>query len=307
MEIIINNRFIIDRKIGNGAFGDIFNGYDKKTGKLVAIKLENIKKKPGKPIMLAHEYSIYNELNTNMRTNTRIPRVHWYGIEGDYSILIMDLMGNTLESLFNLCKRKFSLKTTLMIGIQMLDIIEYIHQNSYIHRDLKPENFLLGINENRHYLYLIDFGLGKRFKNNNKQHCELQSGKKLVGTARYASVNSHNGLELSRRDDLESLFYNLLYFLNGTLPWMGLPGKTRDEKYTNIKDTKNKITVMELCQGLPIEFTNFINHVKSLKFNEKPNYRYLKSLCTDLMIQNNFRFDYNYDWSTFNPNTGSPR
>lgn len=297
MEVIINKRFIIDRKIGNGAFGEIFNGYDKKTNKLVAIKLENIKKKPGKPIMLAHEFTIYTDLSSNMKNDTRLPKIHWYGIEGDYSILIMDFLGTTLESLFNTCQRKFSLKTTLMIGIQMLDIIEFIHKQSYIHRDLKPENFLIGINENRHYIYLIDFGLGKRFKNINKQHCNLLSGKKLVGTARYASANSHNGLELSRRDDLESIFYILLYFIKGTLPWMGLPGKTRDEKYQNIKNVKNEITVLKLCQDLPVEFMNFISHIKSLKFNEKPNYKYLKSLFIDLLLKDDLKFDYNYDWN----------
>ena len=302
---IINNRFIIDRKIGNGAFGEIFIGYDKKTGKLVAIKFEDIRKK-GKPnttlssgkktTMLQHEYSIYRDLNVNHGGIIRIPKIHWFGMEGDFNVLVMDFLGNTLESLFMQCGQKFGLKTTIMIGVQILDLLEYIHRYSYIHRDLKPENFLIGINENRHYIYLIDFGLGKRFKNKNKQHCELIKGKKLVGTARYASANSHNGLELSRRDDLESLFYILVYFLNGSLPWQGLPGKTRDEKYQNIKNKKNSITIDNLCQGLPDEFKKFILYVKNLDFRERPDYLYLKNLLLYLLNKNGFEFDYNYDW-----------
>lgn len=186
-----------------------------------------------------------------------IPEVFWYGIEGDYKALVMELLGQSLEDLFQFCNRKLTLKTTCMLADQMISRLEYMHNQNFIHRDMKPDNFLMGTSRNQ--VYLIDFGLSKRYKDpKTGQHIAYKDKKSLTGTARYASVNTHVGIEQSRRDDLESIGYILIYFLKGVLPWQGLAGKTKDEKYDRIKDKKISTTVETLTKGLPEEFARYI-------------------------------------------------
>ena len=149
-----------------------------------------------------------------------IPSVHWFGVEGDYNCMVMDLLGPSLEDLFSFCKRKFSLKTVLMLGDQMVQRLEYMHNNHFIHRDMKPDNFLVGVGKKQQLLYMIDYGLAKRYREpKTGDHIPYRDNKSLTGTARYASVNTHLGIEQSRRDDLESIAYILIYFLKGSLPW----------------------------------------------------------------------------------------
>lgn len=150
----------------------------------------------------------------------------------------MDLLGKSLEELNQLCKGKLSLKTVLLLGEQMIDRIQYLHHRHFLHRDIKPDNFVMGKNNKRHSVYIIDFGLAKRYLNREGKHIKYKQGKELTGTARYASINTHVGVEQGRRDDLESLGYVLLYFLRGKLPWQGMPGKTKKIKYRNIMNKK---------------------------------------------------------------------
>lgn len=146
--------------------------------------------------------------------------MHWFGVEGDYNCMVMDLLGPSLEDLFTFCKRKFSLKTVLMIGDQMIQRVEYLHNNHFLHRDIKPDNFLVGIGKKQHICYMIDFGLAKRYRDpKTGDHIPYRDNKSLTGTARYASVNTHLGIEQARRDDLESIGFILVYFLKGSLPW----------------------------------------------------------------------------------------
>ncbi len=290
-EILINDRFVVNKIIGKGSFGEVYLGFDKSSSNLVAIKLEHKDKKK----MLHHEYNIYSGLSFNNKI--KIPKVYWFGKEGDYNVLVMDFLGNPLEKLFTICGRKFSIKTTIMIAIQCLELMEMLHQSNHVYRDIKPENFLVGTGKNRHYVHLIDFGLAKKFKNKDNIHAKMIKGKKLVGTARYASLNSHYGNELSRRDDLESLFYMLVYFLKGSLPWMAAQGKTREEKYGNILKIKEK-AIKCITKNLPREFDYYFKHVRSLKYAEKPNYLYLRKLFFDIAKRFNIKLDYIYDWSS---------
>lgn len=292
MSILIKDQYVLLHKLGNGSFASVYMGFDKHNSRTIAIKL--IPKKNGQ--MLHHESSVYREVSDGKHC---IPRVYWYGEQDDYNVLIIEYMGNTIESLFTQCGRKFSLKTTLMIGVQIFDLIEYLHRCNFIHRDLKPENFVMGDGLKSHLVYMIDFGLSKRYKNAENQHMKLNTGKKLVGTARYASINNHKGLESSRRDDLESFAYLLIYFLKGQLPWQSVGGKNRDENYEIIKQRKINTTVENLCAGIPVEFCFFLDHVRSLRFEERPNYKYLKNLLVELMTKHGFLMDYKYDWVSF--------
>lgn len=181
-----------------------------------------------------------------------IPNVYWYGSQGNYNVLIMDLLGPSLEDLFNSMKRKFTVKTMLMVCEQMLNRIEFIHNRGFIHRDVKPDNFLMGVGKKKHVVYAIDFGLAKRFKDpKTGLHIPYKDGKSLTGTARYASINTHLGIEQARRDDVEALILVMIYFLRGELPWQGLKAKNVKEKYAKIKEKKINTNLEELCEGMP--------------------------------------------------------
>ena len=290
-EQIINDQYIIKQKIGKGSFGEVFIGLNRATNTIVAIKMENTDKK----YILAHEYEIYKELSAS-RVALKIPKIFWYGTVGNNQVIVMEYLGNSLEFFLQKCNGKFTLKTTLMLGIQMFEQLKNLHDNCYIHRDIKPENFLMGIGGGKSYVYLIDFGLAKRYKSKEHVHLKCTTDKKLIGTARYASVNSHNGIEQSRRDDLESLMYLLIYFLKGHLPWQGISTTDRDVKYTKIGELKETIPIDRLCEGVPKELHNFLSHVKSLEFKNKPDYKYLHTQLTSMFTRIGYSFDYIYDW-----------
>lgn len=178
--------------------------------------------------------------------------MHWSGTEAGCNVMVIDLLGPSLEDLFNFNQRKFSLKTTLMLADQMISRVEYIHSKNYIHRDIKPDNFLTGLGKNSHVAFVIDYGLSKKFRDvKTHQHIPYRENKNLTGTARYASINAHLGIEQSRRDDLEAIGYVLVYFLKGYLPWQGIKANNKQEKYHKIMEKKMTTPVEILCKSLP--------------------------------------------------------
>ena len=154
-----------------------------------------------------------------------VPGLYYIGTDSStpnqhFHVMVMDLLGPSIEDLFQTCKRNFDLKTVLMIGQQMIRRIEKVHDERIIHRDIKPDNFLIGGTEStRDNVYIIDFGLAKCYKNSEGEHIPYKDGKNLTGTARYASIATHKGIEQSRRDDLETIGHVLLYLVKGSLPW----------------------------------------------------------------------------------------
>lgn len=293
MDLRVGKKYRIGRKIGSGSFGDIYLGTNIISGEEVAIKLENVK---AKHPQLEYEAKVYKALSGGVG----IPFVRWYGTECDYNAMVIDLLGPSLEDLFNYCNRKFTYKTVLLLADQLICRIEYIHARCFIHRDIKPDNFLMGIGRRGSQVNVIDFGLAKKYRDpRNHLHIPYRENKNLTGTARYASVNTHLGIEQSRRDDLESLGYVLIYFCRGSLPWQGLKAVTKRQKYDRIMEKKMTIPNDVLTKGLPGEFLEYMNYVKNLRFDDKPDYPYLRKLFRDLFKKENYRYDYVFDWTLY--------
>lgn len=290
MELRVARRFRVGPKIGSGSFGEIYAGTNVHTGEEVAIKLEPLKSKHPQ---LLYESKIYRVLQGGFG----VPSVKWFGSEGDYNVLVIDLLGPSLEDLFNYCGKKFSLKTVLMLADQMLHRLEYMHSRSYIHRDVKPDNFLIGTASRKHICHIIDFGLAKKYQDpRSGRHIPYLEGKNLTGTARYASINTHLGIEQSRRDDIESLGFVLMYFLRGSLPWQGLKATTKKQKYQRILERKQATHPEQLCKGYAVEFRDYFAHCLSLGFEDRPDYRYLKKMFRDLFERQSFEDDGVFDW-----------
>ncbi|CAG7666505.1 unnamed protein product [Allacma fusca] len=291
MELRVRNKYRLGRKIGSGSFGDIYLGTNITTGEEVAIKLECIKTKHPQLHIESRFYKL-------MQGGVGIPTIKWCGTEGDYNVMVMELLGPSLEDLFNFCNRRFSLKTVLLLADQLISRIESIHLRSFIHRDVKPDNFLMGLGKKGNLVYIIDFGLAKKYRDHRThQHIPYRENKNLTGTARYASINTHLGKEQSRRDDLESLGYVLMYFNRGSLPWQGLKAATKRQKYERISEKKMSTAVDELCKGYPPEFATYLNYCRALRFEEKPDYGYLRQLFRNLFHRQGFTYDYVFDWN----------
>ena len=292
--ISFNKRFKILRKIGSGSFGDVHRGIDLTNNEEVAIKIENRTMRHSR---LKCEYDLYKTIESTGHVMKGIPKIIYFGKFQNQNVLVMEQLGLSLEHLFNKqrkrYKKNFSLQTVLLIAIQLINLLEFIHQNKIIHRDIKPDNFLIG-KKSPETIYMIDFGLSSQFKNGRK-HIHYSEDNSLTGTLRYASVRNHIGIEQSRRDDLESLGYMLIYFLKGKLPWQGLKGDTKEIRRHNIKMTKMMTPISKLCTDIPIEFYHYMCYCKNLDFSETPNYSYLKNLFKKLYTKKFKKVIY-FDW-----------
>ncbi|KAB0338614.1 hypothetical protein FD755_025204 [Muntiacus reevesi] len=287
---IVGGRYKLVREIGCGSFGDVYLAIDLTSHEEVAVKLEL---QNARQPRLVHETELYNILQGGVG----IPQIRWSGQEADSNVLVMDLLGPSLEDLFNFCSRKFSMKTVLMLADQMISRLEYVHTHNLIHRDIKPDNFLMGTGKQWKKLFLIDFGLAKKYRDSRTgQHISYRKGKRLTGTPPYASIRAHLGSEQSRRDDMESLGYVLMYFNRASLPWQGLQAATMKERYEKIREMKMATPVDVLCNGFPVEFAMYFKHCRGLSFEEAPDYTYLRQLFRLLFRTLNYQHDYAFDW-----------
>ncbi|CAO3677470.1 unnamed protein product [Rhizopus stolonifer] len=293
---VVGVHYKVGKKIGEGSFGVIYEGINLLNNQSVAIKFEP--RKSDAP-QLRDEYRTYKV----MAGSVGIPKAYYFGQEGIHNILVIDLLGPSLEDMFDSCGRHFSIKTTAMLAKQMLTRIQTVHEKNLIYRDIKPDNFLIGKpgSDSENQVFVVDFGMAKLYRDpKSKQHIPYRERKSLSGTARYMSINTHLGREQSRRDDLESLGHVFMYFLRGSLPWQGLKAATNKQKYEKIGEKKQSTAIKDLCDGYPEEFGIYLQYVRKLGFEETPDYDFLRSLFVKAIERSGDVEDGVYDWMLAN-------
>ncbi|KAI8337511.1 kinase-like domain-containing protein [Chlamydoabsidia padenii] len=297
---VVGVHYKVGKKIGEGSFGVIYEGTNLLNNQQVAIKFEP--RKSDAP-QLRDEYRTYKV----MAGTVGIPNVYYFGQEGLHNILVIDLLGPSLEDMFDVCGRRFSVKTVAMLAKQMINRVQTIHEKSLIYRDIKPDNFLIGKPGSNYAnnIFMVDFGMAKLYRDpKTKQHIPYRERKSLSGTARYMSINTHLGREQSRRDDLEALGHVFMYFLRGSLPWQGLKAATNKQKYEKIGEKKQTTNVKDLCTGFPEEFGIYLQYVRKLGFEETPDYDFLRELFTKVIKNTGQVEDNMFDWCLLNNGKG---
>lgn len=288
------NSYTITKYISSGSFGDVFRAKHKKTNEEVALKIPIKNDEKDGEKWLLEEAKVYNALNKDKSEDCGVANMKvMKNKELDKKIIVMDLLGPSLEDILSK-RKKFRLKSIILLAIQMIELMRYIHDRGYIHRDIKPDNFVMDKNNHRK-LYCIDFGLAKRYLKRNDEHISFKKGNKFCGTARYASIAAHKGYEQSRKDDLEAIGYLLVYLYRGKLPWQNLKHKDKKERYRMILEKKESISEEELCEQLPREFLVYFKHVKTLDFDEKPRYQALINMFKKLYGFKNYR-NFSLEW-----------
>jgi serine/threonine protein kinase len=273
----VGEDYPLDKLIGKGSFGYVYKGKHRVTGEYFACKAE--KKSMSNKERLRAEYNLYKTFRK--KKVECVPHVDTYLTTKEWNLMMMQLLGQSLDKVFTNNDSKLDLGTVMKIGLQMIDGLEEIHNTGVIHRDIKPNNFMFGRKEIEEdaKLYIVDFGLSKLWKDNRTgMHISQKSGRSMIGTARYASIHIHLGIEPTRRDDLESMGYVLVYLAKGRLPWQGLAKKKKGSAVDEIKDKKMSTTTEDLCTGLPTCFKSVIDYAKSLSFQEKPNYDLMRQM-----------------------------
>lgn len=277
----ISNRYQLLKVLGSGSFGEVHLSYDFHSNKLICLKFEDGNSKSPQ---LRNEYDVLNCINEDGKVEGFVNAYNFEKTQNNFNYIVMDLLGPNLSDLLGICNGRFSIITTCLIGLQLLDRIEVIHEKGFLHRDIKPENFLIGIEDKSDLIYAIDFGLSKKYKDktvNSGHHIPYKEGKLLTGTARYCSINSHLGIEQSRRDDIESISYLLVYLIKGKLPWQN--NSNDDKELEKLTTKKLKISAEQLCEGLPKQFSVFYFYSRTLKFEERPDYNYLRKQLSEIL------------------------
>lgn len=282
-------RIAFKRKVGEGRFGKVYKCTNKENGELLAVKREE---DDSRLSYLQHEAAVYSRL----RDSVGFPDLKWFGRQGNASFLVLPYLGRSLHQLLSECGGKFTLKTVLMIAHQLLCRLEFLHRKGIVHCDLNPRNILVGHGRNRWTFFLIDFGLSRFFLDENGNHVPCQDDCQIAGTMRYISLNVHHKKTCSRRDDLESLAYILIFMLRGTLPWAGLRENTIARMERKVRKLKETTPLGEICEGIPREFQTFLNEVRKLGYDEEPKYAQYREMFMNLFRSCGFLYDLKFDW-----------
>ncbi|QIW98377.1 hypothetical protein AMS68_003895 [Peltaster fructicola] len=294
----IDGKYTLVRQIGVGGFGAVFLGRDLSLNQEVALKLEHHSIDPS---LLEGEASRYE----SFQGEKGFPRLYWFGWHDDFRVMAFELLGPSLADVFCYCERRLTLKTILMITDQLLVRLETLHAKGFVHRDIKPRNFLLGTGIHSNDIYMTDFGLvdnymARHYDPGIESEAEISRWEHLVGTAGFASIRAHRGIVQFPGDDLESLGYMLIYFLHGKLPWHGQAAERGKKSNQEVMEMKMQMTPEQLCFGLPEEFCQYMQLVKTLERGEMPSYRKIRASFQNLAAREGLPYDHVYDWTIRN-------
>ncbi|KAI6011623.1 kinase-like domain-containing protein [Pisolithus marmoratus] len=277
----VDGRYALKDKLGTGSYATVYHTQDIITKQAVAAKLEPTTCKPTTcQTHLEHKYQVLSELGGA----TGLPWLIWFGREGSYQVMVIDNLGPSLDELLKASPDgTFQLHHVAALGLQMITWLEYIHSHHFIHHDIKLQNMLMGLIGSKDTVFLIDFGITKQYRHpSSRIHVPMDKTSGLVGTLAFMSLNSHLGLELSWRDDLEALAYTLLFLYNGTLPWLGSLGSWSCLQPSAIHKSKGAFTRGSHPE-MPVELLTLLSYACSLLFMQKPNYEYLHAILFPAM------------------------
>ena len=286
---IVFQKYKIGKMLGKGSFGFVLQGTNIKTKELVAIKLED--RKAESKLLKIEACLLY------LLKGFGIPKIISFGKWNNYHVMIQEILGLNLMQMKNIINH-FTLKDLAMLGIQIMDRIEFIHSKHVVHRDIKPENFTTGY-EDISTIYLIDFGISRKYRSSRTlKHVKFSLTGRMFGTIRYASYNASRGVEQSRRDDLESIGHMLIYIFTGKLPWKGmsLKDKQRKKKYLEMLLLKKYTPPEMICKDMPTEFLDYYKYVKNLNFEQDPDYEYLRNVFRRILTNNLQIYDNKFSW-----------
>jgi serine/threonine protein kinase len=292
---IADGRFEIEQKLGAGCFGEVYRGRDTRHGRQpVAVKFEVAGTGGRATRSQEKEVDTMLLLGARNRQAQGVAECFHWGMEGIYHCLVMELLGRNLEERLRGCGGQLEAPTVALIGEQVVNRLEYLHSKGIVHCDIKPENFMFGVGPRIHHLYLIDFGLSKRYYENHHVSMRIYSG--LLGTTRYASIHAHEGREPSRRDDLEASGHMLMYLLRGSLPWSGMRAKSMEDQHFKVGQKKKAIPLEELCKGFPDAFRIFLQTARQLGFQERPDYERFRGLFQEVRKEYGLIEDHGFQW-----------
>lgn len=275
---VVGGSYALEKKLGEGSFGMVFRGSNTQTGTLIACKIECAKSPDAG--QLENEANLLKLIASVGDRPKGFPNLLFFGVEGPWNCLVMDLLGMSIEDAMEHCK-VMDVGSVCLIADRIFILLAYLHSKCIVHRDIKCENFMFGIGPRVHHLHMIDYGMSCEYWS-GRRHNVLCRGQDLTGTARYASINSMKGYTQSRRDDLEAVGHMLIYLLLGNLPWSGLAAKDYQERLQRILYTKRTVRVEDLCRGLPEELAVFLNNARGMRFEKRPNYDGIRGLFREL-------------------------
>ena len=273
---LINGRYRTSTELGKGGYGMVLKVHDEHKNTWLAIKKD-----------ISTKGSVLQEAQIlrDLQGGEGIPRLYDTGKTRTYTYMILQLLGENLSSILKTVKR-FSINTITAVLLQSLARVEYVHSKGYVHRDIKPQQFLIGP---RDVIYLVDYGISKKYIIDN-YHISFQTQCPRVGSSAFASINAHIGARLSRRDDLESLMYTAIVLCTGTLPWYHCKYEDDNRKWYEAFQAKRDISLNTLFEGCPVQFLSMFKYIRTIKFEERPNYEYLREQVH--AIRNEYSFSF---------------